>query len=46
MRTNGRDGKIGMMKADQQLVLLLPARWWLYTLPEFGSGGWWQRPHK
>ena len=28
------------------LVLLLPARWWPDTLPEFKSGGWWQRPHK
>jgi len=33
-------------KDDQQLVLLLPARWWSDTLPEFESGGWWQRPHK
>jgi len=30
---------------DQQPVLLLPARWWPDTLPEFESGGWWQRPH-
>jgi len=31
---------------DQQPVLLLPVRWWPDTLPEFESGGWWQRPHK
>ena len=35
-----------LTKDDQQPVLLLPARWWPDTLPEFGSGGWWQRPHK
>ena len=29
---------------DQQPVLLLPARWWPDTLPEFESEGWWQRP--
>jgi len=34
-----------LTKDDQQLVLLLPARWWPDTLPEFESGGWWQRPH-
>jgi len=51
MKTNGNDGKIGLikklatklMKVDQQPVLLLPARWWPDTLPEFESGGWWQR---
>jgi len=31
---------------QQQPVLLLPARWWPDTLPEFESGGWRQRPHK
>ena len=54
MRTNGKDGKIltdekiatKLTKDDQQPVLLLPARWWPDTLPEFESGGWWQRPHK
>jgi len=35
-----------LTKDDQQPVLLLPARWWSDTLPEFESGGWWQRPHK
>jgi len=35
-----------LTKDDQQLVLLLPTRWWPDTLPEFESGGWWQRPHK
>ena len=30
--------------AGQQPVLLLPARWWPDTLPEFESEGWWQRP--
>jgi len=48
-----KDGKIGLMeifatklmKHDQQPVLLLPARWWPDTLPEFESEGWWQRPH-
>ena len=35
-----------LTKNDQQPVLLLPARWWPDTLPEFESGGWWQRPHK
>jgi len=34
-----------LTKDGQQLVLVLPARWWPDTLPEFGSGGWWQRPH-
>ena len=33
-----------LTKDDQQLVLLLPARWWPDTLPEFESEGWWQRP--
>jgi len=28
-----------LTKSDQQLVLLLPARWWPDTLPEFESGG-------
>jgi len=32
-------------KDDQQPVLLLPAKWWSDMLPEFESGGWWQRPH-
>ena len=32
-------------KDNQQPVLILPARWWPDTLPEFESGGWWQRPH-
>jgi len=35
-----------LTKDDQQPVLLLPARWWPYTLPEFESEGWWQRPQK
>jgi len=35
-----------LTKDDQQPVLLLPARWWPDALPEFESGGWWQRPHK
>jgi len=48
MKTNGKDNKIGqadeklatkLMKDDQQPVLLLPARWWPDTLPEFESGG-------
>ena len=34
-----------LTKDDQQPVLLLPARWRPATLPEFESGGWWQRPH-
>jgi len=34
-----------LTKDDQQPVLLLPARWWPDMLPEFESGGWWQRPH-
>jgi len=34
-----------LMKDDQQPVLLLPARWWPDMLPEFESGGCWQRPH-
>jgi len=33
-----------LTKDDHQLVLLLPARWWPDTLPEFESGGWWKRP--
>jgi len=32
-----------LTKDDQQPVLLLPARWWPDTLPEFESGGWWPR---
>ena len=32
------------MKDDQQPVVLLPARWWPDTLPEFESQRWWQRP--
>jgi len=45
---NGTDEKLAikLTKDDQQPVLLLPARWWPDTLPEFESGGWWQRPHK
>ena len=45
---NGTDEKLAtkLTKDDLQLVLLLPARWWPDTLPEFESGGWWQRPHK
>jgi len=35
-----------LTKDDQQPVLLLPARWWPDTLPEFESGEWWRRPHK
>jgi len=40
IRTNGKDGKIRLIvtrltKDDQQLVLLLPARWWPDTLPKF-----------
>ena len=45
---NWTDEKLAtkLTKDDQQLVLLLPARWWPDMLPEFESGGWWQRPHK
>jgi len=45
---NRTDEKLAtnLTKDDQQPVLLLPARWWPDTLPEFESGGWWQRPHK
>jgi len=45
---NWTDEKLAtkLTKNDQQPVLLLPARWWPDTLPEFESGGWWQRPHK
>jgi len=45
---NWTDEKLAtkLTKDDQQPVLLLPARWWPDTLPEFESGGWWQRPHK
>jgi len=44
---NWTDGKIAtkLTKDDQQPVLLLPARWWPDMLPEFESGGWWQRTH-
>jgi len=44
---NWTDEKLAtkLTKDDQQLVLLLPARWWPDTLPEFENGGWWQRPH-
>jgi len=28
-----------LTKDDQQPVLLLPARWWPYTLPQFESEG-------
>jgi len=43
---NWTDEKLAtkLTKIDQQLVLLLPARWWPDTLPEFESRGWWQRP--
>jgi len=34
-----------LTKDDQQPVLLLSVMWWPDTLPEFESGGWWQRPH-
>jgi len=45
---NWTDEKLAtkLTKDDQQPVLLLPARWWPDTLPEFESRGWWQRPHK
>ena len=33
-----------LTKDDQQPILLLPARWWPDTLPEFESEEWWQRP--
>jgi len=44
---NWTDEKLAtkLTKDDQQTVLLLPARWLPDTLPEFESGGWWQRPH-
>jgi len=44
---NWTDEKLAtkLTKDDQQPALLLPARWWPDTLPEFESGGWWQRPH-
>ena len=48
-RANGKMGSrylaTKLSKDGQQPVLLLPARWWPDTLPEFESGGWWQRPH-
>jgi len=45
---NWTDEKLAtkLTKDDQHLVLLLLARWWPDTLPEFESGGWLQRPHK
>ena len=45
---NWTDEKLAtkLTKDDQQPVLLLPARWWPDTLPEFESRGWWQRLHK
>jgi len=45
---NWTDEKIAtkLTKDNQHPVLLLPARWWPDMLPEFESGGWWQRPHK
>jgi len=45
---NWTDEKLAtkLTQDDQQPVLLLPARWWPDTLPEFESGGWWQRLHK
>jgi len=44
---NWTDEKLAtkLTKDDQQPVLLLQARWWPDTLPEFESGGWWQKPH-
>ena len=41
---NWTDEKLAtkLTKDGQQPVLLLPARWWPDTLPEFESGGWWQ----
>ena len=44
---NWTDEKLAtkLTKDDHEPVLLLPARWWPDTLPEFESGGWWQRPH-
>ena len=43
---NWTDEKLAtkLTKDRQQPVLLLPARWWPDTLPEFESEGWWQRP--
>ena len=40
---NRTDEKLAakLTKDDQQPVLLLIARWWPDTLPEFESGGWW-----
>jgi len=39
---NRTDEKLAtkLTKHDQQPVLILPARWWPDTLPEFESGGW------
>jgi len=44
---NWTDEKLAtkLTKDDQQPALLLPARWWPDTLPEFESGAWWQRTH-
>jgi len=44
---NWTDEKLAtkLTKDDQQPVLLLLARWWSDTLPEFESEGWSQRPH-
>ena len=43
---NWTDEKLAtnLTKDDQQLALLLPAKRWLDTLPEFESEGCWQRP--
>jgi len=45
---NWNDEKLAtkLTKDDQQLVLLLPARWWPDALQEFESGGWCQRQYK
>jgi len=44
---NWTDEKLAtkLTKDDKRPVLSLPARWWPDTLPEFESGGWWQKPH-
>jgi len=43
---NWTDEKLAttLTKDKQQPVLLLPARWWLDTLPKSESEGWCQRP--
>jgi len=55
VRKDIKDGKIGLMKAsdktdeghdDQQIDLLLQAKWWPEALLELESKGWWQRPQK